>query len=412
MNRPRSTARLFAALTTLCAVAAPSAHAAPVPDGPRTAWLEYGYPHPGAPDCNEGSGPGVCRRDVYGFWQGQCTSWVAHRLNRVGGLPFVQNRWRGIHWGNAGTWGATARARGIPVDSRPAVGAVAWYGRSPGHVAYVEQVNGDGSVLVSEMNVDNHNAFRFRVVQRGTRDWPTGFIHLADVPAATPTLGYRIDGVGRLFADTLAVDGAASELRQVGHGWGGMGLVTRVDDLTADRLPDVVARRNATGELFLYPSADRGGLGASVRIGTGWNQVVAITDAGRLDGGTSRRLVALYRDGRMVSFRLTRAGLSQPVPLGATNVATRVTGVGDVTGDGRDDLLLSGVGRSAWLLPGTASGRLGAAVAVPQVAAQQVVSHQQGRLTLLTPTGHQATRWWSSPQVQVQSVTRSGHRLA
>jgi surface antigen len=57
----------------------------------------------------------------------------------------------------AADWAATAEKAGYPVDNQPEVGDVVVYPRgvdSPGgHVAYVEQVNSDGSFVISEMNV-------------------------------------------------------------------------------------------------------------------------------------------------------------------------------------------------------------------------------------------------------------------
>lgn len=50
--------------------------------------------------------------------------------------------------GNGGSWVANAAAQGIPTGSTPRAGAIA---EQPGHVAYVESVNGDGTVTVSEM---------------------------------------------------------------------------------------------------------------------------------------------------------------------------------------------------------------------------------------------------------------------
>lgn len=51
--------------------------------------------------------------------------------------------------GNAFTWVSRAAAQGIPTGSTPRVGAI---GQSGNHVVYVERVNGDGTVTVSEMN--------------------------------------------------------------------------------------------------------------------------------------------------------------------------------------------------------------------------------------------------------------------
>jgi surface antigen len=54
---------------------------------------------------------------------------------------------------NANRWDDIARANCIPVDHNPLPGAIfqsdaGWYG----HVGYVESVNADGSVNVSERN--------------------------------------------------------------------------------------------------------------------------------------------------------------------------------------------------------------------------------------------------------------------
>lgn len=51
--------------------------------------------------------------------------------------------------GNASSWVANATAQGMATGSAPRVGAV---GQRGNHVVYVEAVNGDGTVNISEMN--------------------------------------------------------------------------------------------------------------------------------------------------------------------------------------------------------------------------------------------------------------------
>ncbi len=79
-----------------------------------------------------------------------CTNYVAWRLKADGvHRPFTNP-------GNASTWAERAEFDGYLVNHTPAVGAVAqWNGFDfgygiDGHVAYVEQVNDDGTILVSE----------------------------------------------------------------------------------------------------------------------------------------------------------------------------------------------------------------------------------------------------------------------
>lgn len=76
------------------------------------------------------------------YGAGQCTQWAWY--NRQD-LP--------SNLGNANAWAARAAAMGYRVDRVPSAGAIfqtssGWYG----HVGYVEAVNGDGSIVVSEMN--------------------------------------------------------------------------------------------------------------------------------------------------------------------------------------------------------------------------------------------------------------------
>lgn len=83
---------------------------------------------------------GVCNRSL---GAGQCTTWGWAKRPDL--APLMR--------ANANRWDDIARANGILVDHNPAAGAIfqsdsGWYG----HVGYVESVNADGSVNVSERN--------------------------------------------------------------------------------------------------------------------------------------------------------------------------------------------------------------------------------------------------------------------
>ncbi|MBR2855444.1 LysM peptidoglycan-binding domain-containing protein [Candidatus Saccharibacteria bacterium] len=80
----------------------------------------------------------------YDIGGGQCVNWTAYKRPDLVA--------RGVT-GNANYWDDSARAAGILVDRTPAAGAVfqtdsGWVG----HVGYVEAVNPDGSIEVTEMN--------------------------------------------------------------------------------------------------------------------------------------------------------------------------------------------------------------------------------------------------------------------
>jgi surface antigen len=73
-----------------------------------------------------------------GYVAGYCTWYVKNKR------PDLPN-----NLGNASTWVSRAAAQGIATGSTPAVGAV---GQRGNHVVYVESVNDDGTVTISEMN--------------------------------------------------------------------------------------------------------------------------------------------------------------------------------------------------------------------------------------------------------------------
>lgn len=83
-----------------------------------------------------------------GYDYGYCTWWAAKRRADIG-RPIPSNL------GNASTWKVLGQRAGLGVGNTPAAGAVIWTPPRDyyGHVGFVEAVNPDGSVYVSEMNV-------------------------------------------------------------------------------------------------------------------------------------------------------------------------------------------------------------------------------------------------------------------
>lgn len=67
-------------------------------------------------------------------------------------IKLVENR---INMGNANSWATAAQAAGFTVNNTPEEGAIMQSSEGAfGHVAFVESVNNDGSITVSEMNYD------------------------------------------------------------------------------------------------------------------------------------------------------------------------------------------------------------------------------------------------------------------
>ncbi|MBP9738468.1 LysM peptidoglycan-binding domain-containing protein [Candidatus Saccharibacteria bacterium] len=85
---------------------------------------------------------------------GYCTWYAKNRR------PDLPNR-----LGNAGAWVSSAAAQGFATGSAPRAGAI---GQQGNHVVYVEGVNGDGTVTVSEMNYSGLYVVSSRTVPAGT----------------------------------------------------------------------------------------------------------------------------------------------------------------------------------------------------------------------------------------------------
>lgn len=102
---------------------------------------ESGYPY--ASNCPHNNLGFI---DAWGYFGCQCTSYAAYRVVATYGVV-------PLGWGNANTWGIAAENLGYRVDYTPAphTVAVSTYG-AWGHVMWVESVNSDGTINLSEYN--------------------------------------------------------------------------------------------------------------------------------------------------------------------------------------------------------------------------------------------------------------------
>ena len=129
------------------AAAARSGNAAPQQSAPAPAPAGVAtvngrdYPWANVPFPNEVA-------DRWGMYLRQCVSYTAWKVAASGrNMP----NWGGR--GNAKQWDDNARAAGIPVDRNPRVGDIGVRNTGTyGHVVYVDAVNGDGSINISQYN--------------------------------------------------------------------------------------------------------------------------------------------------------------------------------------------------------------------------------------------------------------------
>ncbi|WP_323095390.1 FG-GAP-like repeat-containing protein [Intrasporangium sp. YIM S08009] len=143
-------------------------------------------------------------------------------------------------------------------------------------------------------------------------------------------------------------------------GWNTMNAITRLGDVDGDGREDVVAREAATGSLWLYRGTGHGFL-PRVRLGaSGWNGLREITAVGDVTGDGRADLVAVEaRTGNLYLYpgRGTSLGARRLVGHGGWNGVGELTGVGDFDRDGHNDLVARENRTGAlWLYRGTGHG--------------------------------------------------------
>jgi surface antigen len=142
-------------------------------------------------------------RDPWGFYNRECTSYVAWRLNNYFGKASFGGRagfYNGIgetvasppenRFSNAHIWRKRAQALGYRVVQTPREGAVAYWDKSTapgmglGHVAFVEKVNErEGWIEVTEYNYSSGHRFGSRRIYVGSGgSYPDAFLLIQGPP--------------------------------------------------------------------------------------------------------------------------------------------------------------------------------------------------------------------------------------
>ncbi|WP_433144598.1 FG-GAP-like repeat-containing protein [Actinomadura nitritigenes] len=156
---------------------------------------------------------------------------------------------------------------------------------------------------------------------------------------------------------------AAADRRLIGTGgWNGMTELTGIGDLTGDGKPDLIAAQKSDGTLWLYPGGTNA-LGTRIKIGTGgWNGMKDLTGIGDLTGDGKPDLIGARKsDGTLWLYPGASKALGSRIKIGNSgwNGMTKLVGVKDITGDGKPDMIAVRISDGTlWVYPG-ASKALG-----------------------------------------------------
>ncbi|MDH6702803.1 FG-GAP-like repeat-containing protein [Streptomyces sp. MAA16] len=148
----------------------------------------------------------------------------------------------------------------------------------------------------------------------------------------------------------------------LGTGWNQYDVLTSPGDVTSDGRADLIARRASTGDVYLFKATSTGKLSARVKIASKWTGYKKIVGAGDLNGDGHGDLLVQDRSNTLWRYDGTGKGTFKSrvkVFSGWGSSYNVVVGVGDITGDGRPDLVSRDTSGTLWRNNGNGKGSFG-----------------------------------------------------
>ncbi|MFE0633197.1 FG-GAP repeat domain-containing protein [Streptomyces sp. NPDC058864] len=153
----------------------------------------------------------------------------------------------------------------------------------------------------------------------------------------------------------------------LGTGWNAYNVLTAPGDLTGDGRTDLLARKASTGDIYLFANDGAGKLQAGVKIRSAWTGYTKIVGAGDLNGDGYGDVLARDTSGTLYRYDgLGNGKLKDRVKVfsdwgGSYNA---IVGVGDITGDGKNDLVARDTSGNLYRNDGKGNGSFGSRVKV------------------------------------------------
>ncbi|MCX4763216.1 VCBS repeat-containing protein [Streptomyces sp. NBC_01275] len=176
------------------------------------------------------------------------------------------------------------------------------------------------------------------------------------------------DGSLRLYKPGCVVTSTQwTSYTSLGTGWNQYDVLTAPGDVTKDGRPDLIARNAKTGTVYLYKGTSTGRLAARVKLYADWKTYKKVVGAGDLNGDGVGDLVAQDKADNLYRYYGTGKGTfgaRVKVAAGWGGTYNAVVGAGDVTGDGKADLVARDTAGVLYRLPGNGKGGFGARVKI------------------------------------------------
>ncbi|MFE2709770.1 FG-GAP-like repeat-containing protein [Streptomyces mirabilis] len=150
-------------------------------------------------------------------------------------------------------------------------------------------------------------------------------------------------------------------------GWNQYDVLTAPGDISGDGRPDLIARDTATGTVYLYKGTSTGKLSARVKLYANWKTYKKVVGVGDLNGDGIGDLLAQDKTNTLYRYYGTGKGsfgARTKVFAGWGGSYDVVVGAGDITGDGKADLVARDTAGNLYRQNGTGKGSFAARVKI------------------------------------------------
>ncbi|MCM1946193.1 VCBS repeat-containing protein [Streptomyces sp. G2] len=199
-----------------------------------------------------------------------------------------------------------------------------------------------------------------RLADKSGDGW-TSYKHFvqSDVDSRVNEYGYKqSDGWYSVRSDGRLNYTDGGPLRDLGGGWNIYNKVFSVGN-TGGGAPDDLLARDSAGVLWHYLGYSNAGLTGRYRVGSGWNAYTQLAGKGDITGDGRADLVARDRNGVLWLYKgtgLNNAPFTARTRIGSGwNTYNLLVSSGDLTGDGRADLVARDGSGALWLYKGRGS---------------------------------------------------------
>ncbi|MFC3573563.1 VCBS repeat-containing protein [Streptomyces yaanensis] len=145
-------------------------------------------------------------------------------------------------------------------------------------------------------------------------------------------------------------------------GWNQYDMLTSPGDISSDGRPDLVARNASTGDIYLYKGTSTGKLSARVKIFANWKTYKKIVGVGDITGDGIGDLIAQDKSNNLYRYNGTSTGTFKARAQVFTNWGgsyNAIVGVGDITDDGKPDIVSRDSSGNVWRNNGDGKGSFG-----------------------------------------------------